>query len=60
MGMSVEQEAMYFRRYGINPVPPPNALLSHPDIRIRQMATNAFRMVDGSNTLNQTTENASH
>jgi HEAT repeats len=41
--MSSEQEAMYFRRYGL-PVPPPNPLLSHPDIRIRQMATNAFRM----------------
>jgi HEAT repeat protein len=40
--MSAEQQAMYSRRYGINAVPPPNPLLSHPDIRIRQMATNAF------------------
>jgi HEAT repeat protein len=54
--MSSEQQAMYFQRYGINAVPPPNALLSHPDIRIRQMATNAFRMGNGSNT----TENAGH
>jgi HEAT repeat len=51
---------MFATRYGINPLfPAATNLLHHPDIRIRQMATNAFRMVEGSNTLNQTTENAS-
>jgi hypothetical protein len=34
-------------------------LLTHPDIRIRDMATNAFHRLKGSNVVNQTSENAS-
>jgi HEAT repeats len=55
--MSQQLADMFTTRYGINPLfPAATNLLHHPDIRIRQMATNAFRMVEGSNTLNQTTE----
>jgi HEAT repeats len=34
-------------------------LLAHPDIRFRQMATNAFRMLSNSTVFNQTSQNAS-
>lgn len=44
VGMSQEQARMFEQRYG---VPRPQLaltnLLNHPDIRVRQMATNAFR-----------------
>jgi hypothetical protein len=34
-------------------------LLAHPDIRFRQMATNAFQWLGSSNIVNQTSQNAS-
>ncbi len=34
-------------------------LLNHSDVRIREMATNAFKKLQGSNGTNQTTENRS-
>jgi len=53
--------AMFATRYGINPpYPTATKLLEHPDIRIRRMATNAFRMLQDSNLVNKTTENPSH
>jgi hypothetical protein len=60
-GISQEQADMYERRYGIRSFSSAGTrLLDHPDIRIRQMATNAFRKLSGSNVVNQTSENASH
>jgi HEAT repeat protein len=59
MEMSQEQADWYARRYGTTPYSPGlTRLLAHPDIRIRQMATNVFRMLSGSNVVNQTSENA--
>jgi HEAT repeat protein len=58
IGMSQDQADMYARRYGITPYTPAlTRLLEHPDIRIRQMATNAFRTLRGSNVVNQSSEN---
>jgi len=60
-GMSLEQREMYERRYGIRTLSSSGLsnLLDHPDPRIREMATNAFRKASGSNIVNQTSENHS-
>jgi len=59
LGMSLEQADMYAKRYGTPPYSSVLArLLTDPDIRIREMATNAFRTLSGSNVVNQTSENA--
>jgi len=61
IGMSQEQMEILARRYEMPDFSSVMArLLTHPDIRIRQMATNAFRTLSGSNVVNQTSENASH
>jgi hypothetical protein len=55
--LSVGQADMYSKRFGMDTVSPTALkLLNHPDIRIRQMATNAFQRLRGSNVVNQTTE----
>jgi hypothetical protein len=60
LGLSEEQAEMYERRYGIPSHKVAFAkLLNHPDIRIRDMATNAYRVGWGSNVVNETFENAS-
>jgi HEAT repeat protein len=60
VGLSEEQAEMYERRYGLpRPAPALTRLLNHPDIRIREMATNALRTLQGSNLVNRTHENAS-
>jgi hypothetical protein len=60
IGLSEEQAEMYERRYGLpRPAPVLARLLDHPDIRIREMATNALQTVTISNVVNQTHENAS-
>jgi hypothetical protein len=59
-GMSREQAEMYERRYGIRISSSSGLtnLLDHPDPRIREMATNAFRKLSATNIVNQATENA--
>jgi hypothetical protein len=60
-GLSLQAKMMWFERYGGGPPGPALArLLEHPDPRIRQMATNAFQTLRGSNVVNQTAENTSH
>jgi HEAT repeat protein len=60
-GMSQEQVDIYARRYGLPRYTTAlTKLLNHPDPRIRQMATNAFQTLQGSDVVDQTHEDATH
>lgn len=58
IGMSQQQADMWITQYGPCYTELTN-LLNHPDPRIRQMATNAFQTLRGSNRVNQTHADAS-
>jgi HEAT repeat protein len=54
-GLSMQAKMMWFERYGGGPPGPALArLLDHPDPRIREMATNAFRKLRDTSSGSQT------
>jgi HEAT repeat protein len=59
-GLSEPQLEMYEKRYGITTQKSAlKRLFNDPDIRVRETTTNAYRMMRGSNFVDQT-QNASH